>query len=494
MNRIEDLFALMLELRVQQQPSSGAQPSDDDVRATAKLFAQGLRIAAFLMTVAGGLVGFITVASLVRDAGSSPINLIGLIAVTMLLPLAMVLVTLLLMVLSGRGGQTTWGDLALWVVRASVTLASKALDRTSPQTQWKTQAALGVARGDYAILEPVLPWTALRLTQRFALALSAGFSLALLMRMIGTDLTFGWQTTIDGVASLLPTLVQALSLPFGWLSEDLRLSDAFIAATRFERFSHNFVGGPAAAHASGAWWPFLIVGGLFWGLVPRIAVLIVVGRQERRAVANVLQTHAPLRELQQRLQRLNAPPPVVDKDAVLFDRPDEEDHEYAPDALARAAKQQPALRPQPKPAVDAKPLRAVALYWQHDTPPDAQYQASLESALGVHAELTALFGNRAASDDECLTRVHAHSPDIVLLYVEHFVAPNAGFVRALARLRDVLPATSPILVVLAWFEEGTPQPIAPRTLELWTQKLQSLGDARIRLHTAPAPAPPKDTP
>lgn len=489
MTRIEDLFALVLELRVQ-QGGGDERPSDAAVDASAALLGKGFRIAAGLMTVVGALIGFGTVAAVVRDAGAGPINLIGLIVVTMLLPLAMVLVTLLWMLLSGRGRQTTWGEAALVVLRFGVSIAAKALDHTAADTKWKTHAALGVARGDYRLLEPVLPWTALRLTQRFALALSAGFTVALLVRMIGTDLTFGWQTTIDGVADVLPTVVAILSLPFGWISEDLQVSDALIHATRFERFGHQFAGGPAAAQASGAWWPFLVVGSAFWGLVPRSAILLLVHRRERQAIAAVLRENAPLRAVQQRLRGLDDSLRALDVPGVgtpVFARPDGEAQPFAPEALARAAEQQPALRAQPAAQVEAPQLRAVALFWQHDTPPDDAFQARLEQSLGIKPELRALFGNRAAEDARILDDVGTRAPDIAVLYVEHFVAPNAGFVRALERVRHAIGPTAPILVVLAWFENGTAQPVPPRTLELWTQKLQSLGDPRIRLHAASAP-------
>lgn len=536
--KLEDLFERILELRAWQDSGAAerealgavATSDDEESRAAAlrkaasktpeaawkaafeesvqsgQLLRRGLRYAVAIVSLVGALVGFLSVAALTAGDGRTPINLVWLIALTMVLPLLTVSLSFIFSLMLNRGkGGGLWADLLASFVRRGVRLAGRSLDHGDPKSVLRLNAALGVVRGDYKLLEPVLPWTLLRLSQRFALSLSLGFIGALLVRLAGLDLSFGWYTTVDAISNNMSAMVSFLSGPFGWLSADLAPSEALVQATRYSRFNSSFAGGPSAAQMSGQWWPFLMAGAVFWGILPRGLMLLWASWQEQRAVANVLEETEALWQLEQRLhperaavkgsakrgghrgkkQTSKQTRQQLERDAqpTCFVRSDEEQGGDAAEALALEASRHDELKSADTIAhrPDQKLLRAAYLYWEQDNPVPESVRKDLETRLTMQPALQKLWGNDADADARMLEEIATLKPEVVMVFAEPFANPGKGFARQYGALREALGPKTPVIVSVAWYDEdGAIRPSEPRQLEVWQQSLRVFGDAALR--------------
>lgn len=535
--RLEDLFERIVELRDWQtlepternavsKPSSAEraqlQSLLDEAAHSGELLKRGVRFTSAMVSIAGAVVGFGSVAALTAGDGRTPINLVWLIALTMVFPLLTVSVSFTLsLLMRGSLAGGIWSDLLLSFLRSGIRLAARALDPADKKSTLRLQSALGVVRGDYALLQPVLPWALLKLSQRFALCLSLGFIAALLLRLAGLDLSFGWFTTVDAISTNMHTMVRMLGAPFGWMSVELVPSEELIEATRFSRFSGTFAGGASAATASGAWWPFLMAGAVCWGVLPRLAMLIWARWQEGRAVQKVLDSTEALRMLDLRLrgergalgvthavkqrgrtrttsnrnsealqpEKESRMKPRFNETTFVADAP--EPGGNAKEMLAKAAAKQPRVASASTMAArpDVAPLRAVYLYWEQDHAVPHAVRDALNARLNLLPELEELWGNDADHDQENLEAIARMKPDVVVVFVEPFANPGKGFSRQYKDLRAVVGARTPIVVSMGWYDAaGALQPAEARQIEVWTQSLQVYGDPALRILDATEPA------
>lgn len=478
--RMKELFQLVVELRAGGSDEQDIRPDDVQPRPeeTAELLQRSVDYAFWITVFAGLCIGISSVMALTAGDGTKPINVLYLISVTMILPLLGVLLTVVLGIRMQRGKllRGPLVELGMASLRGGVWLASRALERGNPATQLRIKAAYGVFRGDYEMLQPVVPWLVRRVILTFSFALSGGFIIALVIRLTGIDLTFGWQSTGDFLQRHLPQVTHVLSYPFAWISEDLVPSSTLISETRFRRFSGDYVGGPGAAALSWQWVPFLITGAIFWGVILRVFLLLWFLRQQEKAIEGVLHQWDPVRRLQGRMG------------GVEIARPERERHELASTALEKSAKSAEdagqaakALSRRSVPA-DEAPVEAVLLIWENDVPPPQAVLDTLCARLNATIVEQFAYGVRPADDEATLHTLKTRATKLIFMHVEPFSPPGAGFVRQFRALREAVGPHTPVVIELGWWENGQRQSVPPRTLEVWQQSLQQLSDRAIRWH------------
>jgi len=224
------------------------------------------RLLTALLLLLGVAVGLGVGAAAFAYDGTAPVNLLALLAVLVGLPGLLLLLTLL--ALPGRvPGVRALGDtfaafsLGRW--------AGVLLDRVSGSDLF---AGLKSSRRQ----EPFARWQLVLFSQCFAVGFFVGVLGMAAGRIAFTDLAFGWSTTLSaGVdARSVHAFFAALAAPWSaWLpaaSPDLALTEA-------SRFNRLETGGVSAERAAllGTWWPFVLMCVASYGLVPRLALLVV---------------------------------------------------------------------------------------------------------------------------------------------------------------------------------------------------------------------------
>lgn len=188
--------------------------------------------------------GFLGAAGYLDYNGSKPINVMWFLFWLVLSPLLM---SAILAVGSYRLRDDT-GPKFLGVLLAA------ALSRMSANQRELWQTWSHALRNHGSRLAPIAYWPLLGISQRFACGFGIGALVALFVHVIGADLAFGWESTLDIGAETVHSIAHFFASPWLWL---FPAGTPTLEQVRDSRFTH--LGGikESAIAATRAWWPFL---------------------------------------------------------------------------------------------------------------------------------------------------------------------------------------------------------------------------------------------
>ncbi len=281
------------------------QVQEDNTEASAGARVASLaRVATVALTLLGLAIGVGLGSVAFAYDGSHPVNVLALLGVLVGVPFLLLILTLIYLLPGRLPGLAALREFAAtlnpgrWV--------SAWLDRHAGM---KLFAGFADGRAGFG------RWQLLVFSQWLALGYFVGVILAGLVLVAVSDLAFGWSSTLELDAQGVYRLFAFLSLPWqAWLPAavpDLEL----VVSSRYFRLETQPVS-VAEAAALGAWWPFVLMTILVWGLAPRL-VLLLLGLWRRRVAVRGLLTRSP--EVLALLDRLN--PPHVDFGPELPEEP-----------------------------------------------------------------------------------------------------------------------------------------------------------------------------
>ncbi len=409
--------------------------------------AAGRRLASSLLFGLGLLLGGGLASAALAYDGSAPINLLTLLGLLVAVPALLFLFTML--ALPGwLPGVRALAD--LFAGMSPGRWAGAWLDRLGGTSVFTTLANVPGGRAQRSALAR---WQTLTFSQLLAVAFFLGVLAVCWLRVVFSDLAFGWSTTLDVDGRVVHELFVALSLPWAVLVPAAVPELALTEASRFVRLEDVPVSG-ARAEQLGGWWPFVIMTVLVYGLLPRL-VLLLFGRWRL--------THATRRwllesaEVTALLDRLSAP--AVDYAAA-------EGAGAAVGADAQAAQA-------PAPAAD---LTTEAIVWNDALSPEAT-ERWLRSAFAmaparVHACSTLL----SADERQGVLEDLGTGLERLAIVTKGWEPPVLEFLDFVEQLRGQLGPEA-ALVVLPVAVGGNAIEVADR--EIWATALGRLDDGRV---------------
>jgi hypothetical protein len=230
------------------------------------------RVARFLAWVLGVAVGASSAGGYLLYFGREPVNpfwfLLWLVLVPLLFSLALIALARAWHDWSGPGA------LARWLIGA-VCRRLPGPARTAWQA-WNGTFAKHRDRHAGLVTMPLLG-----ITQRAACGFALGALLALWLRVVFTDIAFGWQSSAGWKMETWHGIAHAIAAPWTWL-----FPSACPTAEQMRDSHFTFAEGVAAIQpaASQAWWPFLAGCLLVWGAGVRAAFILLIGWKERCAL------------------------------------------------------------------------------------------------------------------------------------------------------------------------------------------------------------------
>ena len=256
------------------------------------------------MFLGGLILGLVAAVSFLAYHGSRPINVTVFISVFILLQALVSAMTLVVM------GRQVFGKVPMRPTVFQVLISAgffKQLDRKLagvPETSGRT--ALKQSGGFSTLLHRVsgshngiLFWTFFMLSTLFALGISCGALGGTLFRVAVSDLAFGWQSTLMTSGLQVHELVSWIGLPWSWC-----LPQALPTLEQIE--GSRIVLKEGIAHLSSdhlaAWWPFLCMGLLVYGLGLRLLVAGLALRCRTAALAGVDMGRARIQRLLVRMR------------------------------------------------------------------------------------------------------------------------------------------------------------------------------------------------
>ncbi len=257
------LFREWLDLRRKQSSAPAGAEID-----------RAFRFARALMWVAGGVLGVISAGGYLHYFGKEPVNVFWFLSLLVALPLFLSgLAVLLAIAMEDHGGLGILGGRIFHLI-----------SRLSGRKRHAWEAWSGMIERHGKRFLPIAKWPLLGLTQRFACAFGIGALLALWMRVVFTDLAFGWQSTVGWSPETWHAVVRFLAAPWVWAFPS---GVPTLEAIRGSQFTH--VGGMAALDpaATRAWWPFLIGCLAVYSVALRALFIALLGWNGRLALARL---------------------------------------------------------------------------------------------------------------------------------------------------------------------------------------------------------------
>lgn len=442
--------------------------------------ASGLFTASRLLQLLGILIGAGAASATLAYDGSAPVNLwnfLGLFVLLQILLFAMLLLSLGAGAARGRAVAGATQRALAGMARAPLT---RRLLGFAPEAWRASWSSLAQQRDSLASRRPLYRDAERWILFRSAQAIGIGFHLAaavvFLWLALFSDLAFAWSTTPAKIdAGWLHGLVEGLALPWAWLAPDSVPSAAEVAATQWNRLESRFVGADpdAAAAASAAWWSFLLLAQLCWGLLPRLLAWLWADRKAKRALANAPLDHAGFHALFDVM--LGAPP------APAWQGP-------APGAVRGELIQTESSVPMQMGA--EQPRAASGLVWGGFPADTNAFADALAARFAWQlGEVLPAGGADAAQSEINLRQAAANAkraaasqpaakaktlPPAVVLFAEADASPNKALLRALSTLRGELGTDAALLVALVGND-------ADAQLAIWRGYLGRIRDPYLRI-------------
>jgi len=263
------------------------------------IYAEANRICQLVAGLAGLFAGIGLALSLLDYSGIRPLNVsvyMGAAVFSQIL-----LLCLLVVVLSIRAATRSLVHSSVLVMLLGRLLSAVLLKvrkgvRLAGGKREALAAAAGLLRGRKRVYGSLFFWPVFILMQGFGVWFNIGLLGATLVKLSGSDVAFGWQSTLQISDRAVFHLVEALAIPWRWVVPPDLAHPSLEAIEGSRIILKNGI----AALATGdlvSWWPFLCFSVLFYGLLPRLVLLISGTLVKRHLLARLRFDHGACNRL-----------------------------------------------------------------------------------------------------------------------------------------------------------------------------------------------------
>ncbi|MFO7557929.1 MAG: DUF2868 domain-containing protein [Desulfobacterales bacterium] len=230
-----------------------------------------------IFIIAGTLFGAGAAFSFLVYKGTAPINVSAYMGLFVLTQVLLIVLIFVFFYLKRRTGNFSRPSLLHTLMGRFLTgmvirLKEGVYSKLSGEKRYRIEAAIGLARGKRKVYGTVFYWPFFILAQIFAVSFNIGVLSATILKVIGSDLAFGWQSTIRISSQAVYGAVALISSPWSWFIPE---TIAHPSLTQIEGSRMILKDGIYHLSTSGliSWWPFLCFSVLCYGFFPRLFLL-----------------------------------------------------------------------------------------------------------------------------------------------------------------------------------------------------------------------------
>ncbi len=264
------------------------------------------RLSSYGLTAAGLVTGAGLAFSLLSYRGAAPVNVSTYLGTFVFLQLLLLLLLLGLSLLRRFKRLPLRSSLVFILVTGLMTalmekIRQQAFKKTGGTEKNALEGIKGLVKGKRQIYGSLFYWPVFILAQVFGIAFNVGVLGATLVKVLGADIAFGWQSTVQFSVQAIFHGVKILALPWSWFLP------APIAHPTLDHIqgSHMILK-EGVYHLSTAdlvsWWPFLCLSVFFYGLVPRLILLLIGFFAQQRALKRIDFSHTSCERLLRRMR------------------------------------------------------------------------------------------------------------------------------------------------------------------------------------------------
>lgn len=461
-----ELLAGWLQLREEKNFSSHLSKSPGEI------FSDSRTLATTLIVIKGLVAGLFAGWAFFAYAGTTPINVLQflLFFVATQLVIALFLLATICCRKFLPGSRLPTGQFYL-LRRLGTWLFSwinkQWYEKIGAGNRASVHHAFGIIKSKTKTYGTLFYWPFFTLAQLFGITFNIGLLSASLVKILTSDLAFGWQSTIQFGSEAIHKLVTWLALPWGWLLppgvgtptlSEIEGSHIILKDGIYNLVTENLV----------AWWPFLLCCVLFYGLLVRL-VLFITGRiMEKRSLENIRFTHPPCSALIRRMTT-----PIVSTQAI----------KESPKPTTEKPPQPP-----PEITVEVEEAEASGFLFIPDEIYDKCAETELSNMLSVHGyqeKERYRFMVGYDEDQQLLEKMKKHSwqeSDAVFIIMEAWMVPLVDFLEFLKELRSITLPQTPIELALTGEEGGSLfTDVKQSDLTIWRRKIEAIGDPYLHI-------------
>jgi hypothetical protein len=265
------------------------------------IYGEASRICLAASAVLGIFAGIALALSLLNYTGTRPLNVSVYMGVAVFTQILMLLLLGVVFLFRAASRSLVRSSILVKLVgrmlSAALERARKGASRhLDGEKRDALAAAAGLFRGRRQVYGSLFFWPVFSFTQVFAVCFNIGLLAATLAKLGGSDVAFGWQSTFQVSAGGVFRLVEILALPWHWMVPP-SLAHPSLEAIEGSRI---ILKEGIAALATGdlvAWWPFLCLSVLFYGLLPRLVLLVSGVFVQRHLLARLRFDHGAVNRL-----------------------------------------------------------------------------------------------------------------------------------------------------------------------------------------------------
>ncbi|MBU1566264.1 MAG: DUF2868 domain-containing protein [Proteobacteria bacterium] len=461
-----DLLHLWLAARLKSEFPGPEQKSPG------ALLGDTLRLAKNLAGVKGLVVGLVAGVSFFTYTGTTPVNVFHFLlffVVSQLVLAGLVLGACLLRTLVPKVTPPSFYSLLLhgMLRRLAAFLNKSLLQNFDAGKRAGFMYAFNIFQSRSTVYGSLFYWPLFRLVQLFGVFFNLGLLAATMAKIATSDLAFGWQSTLQISSQMLHKAVQLVALPWSWF---VPKASSYPSLAEIE--GSRIILKDGMYHlATGdliAWWPFLVLSLVFYGLLLRLAFTVFGRLLTERTLAGLEFDNAACLTVIRRMRT-----PLITTQAVPEPRQRENtDLSDTQDNFSQAEASH--LLPQ----VMLVPDDIFGLCSTDKLMP-------LMRDRGFSIKSVNKFMSGYDEDEEIknILLEQCRTPDDGLfILMEGWMPPLVSFATYLKDLREILPEKTMIHLGLV----GRPMrygftPLAPQDLAIWRKKIATSRDPYLQV-------------
>ena len=260
-----------------------------------EIFDEIYRLLLYAMLIIGFFIGAGLAFSFLNYRGTEPLNVASYLGGFVLTQILLLLILLILYLIRSWNKAPIRSSIIFILITGLMSrlmrrIRHESLKVLSGSRRDSLEAAVGLIQGKGRVYGTLFYWPIFLLWQSYMIALNLGLLGATLLKVIGADIAFGWQSTIQFGASLVFELVEAIAFPWSWF---VPAGTAYPTLAQIEGSHMVLKDGiyHLATQDLVSWWPFLCLSLIFYGLFPRLILLILGLTSEKKGLTRIDFSH-----------------------------------------------------------------------------------------------------------------------------------------------------------------------------------------------------------
>jgi len=426
-------------------------------------------------SLVGFLFGIGVTSGLLKYDGVQPINVAMFLAVLVIFQFAWTAVSFLF--IAGKGGRLipAQSGVALMIMRKLLqrmqgSLHRQYANRVSAETRLSWDAFLQSLSRDRSLTGRCLTWPIVHRIQWMGTLFNVGAIVTFVISVLFRDMAFGWQTSIQRISvAAVASWVKWVSLPWNWIWGEGQGYPSLEQIEGSRIILKDGIGSLQNPDLT-AWWPFLLLSLICFGLIPRLALWCWCGWITRQHLKAYPEESAACRTLWGQFQT-----PYLNVSQAVFD----------PDTERPSTQEIPEnIEPTTSESGHADTPGTKCWVMLDEDMAESSEQGSIEAFLQKHGwEVLGRSSMDANPMGETLPWDSQHTPHVLLWIQEGWQPPIQENVRQIVTCRKLLPTHMMLVIGLVGLPDGTNcfTPVQERHLEIWNRFISNQHQPGIRV-------------